>query len=78
MEFYSSIALLRASACRTPRSKSGGIGLTRRGEIGKKGTTCIRTLRDHNPEFEGWKKDSVLVINLSRDSIAFEPAKYPT
>ena len=35
MEFYSSIAVLRASACRTPRSKHGGIGLTRRGEIGK-------------------------------------------
>jgi hypothetical protein len=44
----------------------------------RKGMTCIRTLRDHNPEFEGWKKDSVLVINLSKDSIAFEPARYPT
>jgi len=35
VEFYSSTALLRASACRTPRSKNGGIGLTRRGEMGK-------------------------------------------
>jgi hypothetical protein len=37
-----------------------------------------RTVRDHTPEFDGWKKDSVLVISLFKDSIAFEPARYPT
>jgi hypothetical protein len=36
-----------------------------------------RTLIDHIPEFDGWKKDSVLVMNLSIDSMAFEPARYP-
>jgi hypothetical protein len=34
-------------------------------------------LIDHIPEFDGWKKDSVLVMNLSIDSMAFEPARYP-
>jgi hypothetical protein len=81
VEFYSSTALLRASACRIPRLKNGGIGLTgeeRDEQARRMETTCVHTLRDHNPEFEGWKKDSVLVINLSKDSIAFEPARYPT
>jgi hypothetical protein len=33
-----------------------------------------RTDNVHNPVFEGWKKDSILVINRSNESIALDPA----
>lgn len=35
------------------------------------------TLNVHGPELDGWKNDSVLVINLSNESKALDPAKNP-
>ena len=47
------------------------------GEIGLIAPKWLLTNTDQGPEFDGWKKDSVLVSNLSRESRAFEPARYP-
>ena len=66
-----------STACKTQKRWLVGTLLTVGSEVGPLFPGRPLTSIDQGPKFDGWKKDSVLVSSLSRESRAFEPARYP-